>query len=130
MPSRKAEERRLVTTLGLVSKLGAGAVQIRHDDAEKETGGPNVWTCLAFSENGQPHWEIGAGFDPLTAATRLAQSIVDGATCASCDRFTVLDVEWLPPRPWPAAVPVCKVQYHAKRDAFFRACQAKEVNRP
>ena len=77
----------LVACVDIVGRMGAREFQIRYSDDEE----PTVWFCVCVHRDGHA---VAAGMDPISAAYKLAQEVVDGGVCAHCRRVSALTMDW------------------------------------
>jgi hypothetical protein len=79
------DEGRLLASMDLICRTGAAESQLRYSDDEQ----PCVWLAVAKYRDGR--WETAAGHEPVEAALRLAELLVDGGQCTHCKRPTALE---------------------------------------
>ena len=80
-------EGKLVAAADLVGRTGAAEYQIRYSDDEE----PTVWFAVSKYKDGR--WETAAGHEPLEAALRLVERLVDGGMCTHCRRPSALNAD-------------------------------------
>lgn len=104
---------RLVACVDMLGRAGAQATQIRFADDEQ----PTVWFLVAQFPDGR--WDAAAGQDPLHAAGRLLEQLVDGGSCKHCGRPTgfSLDTDSM-----PMDELVCWYQYDPSTKAIVKGC--------
>lgn len=77
---------RFLAAVDLIGRTGASSWSVRYCDEET----PAVWLCVAEYE-GEGMWDAAGARDPLTAALRLCEQLVDGALCVHCGKPTGFD---------------------------------------
>lgn len=118
-PERQAM---LVAATDMIGRTGAEQSQIRYCDEED----PTVWLVgaqykvKAVGNYTRKHWEFAAGMDPVTAAVRLLDTLVDGGFCVHCERPTGVstDIDQM-----PLEDRVCWYQYDPELKTFRRGCE-------
>ena len=120
---------RFIAAVDLVRRTGAQEFQVRYQDDEQ----PVVWVAVARHRKldgvpvpadapGEDHWEAAGAIGPYLAVMRLAETLVDGGTCAHCARPAgVVD----DPGPMPLADTVCWYQYDPEMKTFRRSCEGE-----
>lgn len=117
------QQHKLSAAVAMIGRCGASSVQIRWSDDED----PIVWFVVAQFDEGV--WETAAGRDPIEAALRCAEQLVDGAACAHCERPTALDTDWESPVTSVAnraGLDLCAYVYDPERRTFRRSCEGEE----
>jgi hypothetical protein len=121
-----SDEQRLAACVALIGATGAQEFQLRYSDDEQ----PVVWIAVARhrirggrpvgGKRGREVWESAAAMDPLNAAFRLCETLVDGGQCQHCSKPTGVTLDF-------GAVPmrdtVCWYQYDPELEVFRRGCE-------
>ncbi|MCB0968293.1 MAG: hypothetical protein KDB37_15785 [Ilumatobacter sp.] len=118
------QQAKLSAAVAMIGRCGAASVQIRWSDDED----PVVWFVVAEFDEGV--WETAAGRDPIEAALRCAEQLVDGATCVHCGRPTALDTDWQSPVTSIAdmtGLALCAYVYDPELHTFRRSCEGEET---
>ena len=111
------EDGRFIAAVDMIGRCGAKDFQIRYDEEE-----PTVWMAVAsFGQDGKALYEVDAALDPLTAALRLAERLVDGGTCTKCGRPSGLDPTNIETMPLNAVF--CWYQFDPELRVFRRGCE-------
>jgi hypothetical protein len=97
----------------MVWRTGATKFQLRYSDDEQ----PVVW--MAVGQWGDIH-EVGASLDPVRAAIRLLEQVVDGGQCIHCHRPTGITDDF---DAMPLNERVCWYQYDPELKTFRRGCK-------
>lgn len=126
-PGAAFDDDRFVACLDLVGRTGAVGVDVRWSDDEE----PTIWMVVARYRNGA---EVGAGLDPLVAATRLLETMIDGVgRCGHCGRPTGVTFERQREQPQPLeageGVTICWFVYDPETKKFRRSCEGETVGR-
>lgn len=135
MTSTPESEPQFLAAVHLIGRAGAHDFALRYSDDED----PIVWLCIAtflVDEHGTPAregretWEAAAGHNPLDAALRLAERLVDGGECAHCHRPTIFhaDVDPLLGEGQAGALvdtAFCNYQWDPELATFRRACEGE-----
>jgi hypothetical protein len=117
------QQRRLVAATSMIGRVGATSVQIRWSDDEE----PVVWFVVAMFDDDV--WETASGRDPIEAAMRCAEQLVDGGKCVHCGKPTALDTDWESPLSTFARqfdVDLCAYVYDPELNTFRRTCEGEE----
>ena len=113
---QKEHDRRLAACADLVRRTGAATFQMRYSDDEK----PVVWMAVATYPDGRG--EAAASLDPLRAAVRLAEQLVDGAMCTHCHQPTALITDFT--ATLTDVLPqLCEYVYDPEMATFRRSCE-------
>lgn len=130
----KGQQAKLNAALDLLRRTGALTLSIRYQDDDE----PTVWLVVAsynVDDRGRPvrqssraRHEVDAAFDPLRAALRLCERVVDGGTCAHCGQPTGLDPDKLTPPPSLGGL-ICWWSYDPELRTFRRGCEGDTVAR-
>lgn len=106
---------KFLAALELMRRTGCTGVQIRYSDDEQ----PVVWFVVAeYPEN---RAEVDAALDPIRAALRLCERLVDGGQCAHCERPTGLEPDHI--ETMPLNDTICWYQYDPELKTFRRGCE-------
>lgn len=118
------DDDRFVACIDLVGRTGADGCDVRWSDDEE----PTIWMVVARYRNGA---EVGAGLDPLTAAIRLLETMIDGVgKCAHCGHVSAVSFDWRQEQPQPLAKygeKVCWWVYDPETKKFRRSCEGETV---
>lgn len=118
MSAADVKDPRLVAAIELLRRSGARTVQIRYDDDPQ----PTVWVVDAeWSRGGR---DCAGALDPVTAAVRLCETVLDGATCAHCGRGAGVSDDWTARLPLPEHV--CWYQFDPELETFRRGCEGQD----
>lgn len=112
MLTPKGEEM-LLALIDMVGHTGSESCQIRYSDDDQ----PVIW--MAVGKWGDRH-EVGAATDPVTAAFRLLETVVDGGTCTHCKKPTGITQDF---DDMPMETLVCWYQYDPELKKFRRGCE-------
>jgi hypothetical protein len=114
-------EARFSACLDLLARSGTKQVQIRYHDDEE----PCLWLVYGKWSQGE---EAAGGLDPLTAATRLLETIMDGVgACAHCGKATAVTFDWELPTFLDQAL--CWYIYDPETERFRRSCEGETTGR-
>lgn len=115
MPSDPSfDDDRFKATVDLIRRAGARSFEIRYSDDNI----PTVWMAIAgFGEN----WEAGAALNPLMAAWRLAESLLDGGICKHCSKPTGISNDWTGEMPLKGMI--CWYVYDPEVKKYRRSCE-------
>lgn len=112
------DDPRFTAAVALIGRTGAESVQIRCSDEEP----PAVWVALAAYQRGRRTvHEVAAALNPVRAALRLAEQLVDGGMCTHCRRPAGLDPDSIEKMPLDEFV--CWYQYDPELRTFRRGCE-------
>jgi hypothetical protein len=112
------DEPRLLAAVDLIRRTGASSFQIRYSDDEQ----PIVWFVVSTHVvDGHEVHEVDASLDPVRAALRLCERLVDGGRCAHCGRPAGLEPDSIDTM--PADDLICWYQYDPELETFRRACE-------
>jgi hypothetical protein len=115
MAKAQLDDERFLAALKLIQRTGATGVQIRYSDDEQ----PVIWFVVAeYSENRS---EVDAAFEPVRAALRLCERLVDGGQCTHCHRPTGLEPDSI--ETMPLNQTICWYQYDPELKTFRRGCE-------
>lgn len=118
---RQLEDDRFLATIDMIKRTGASSFQIRYSDDEI----PTVWFAVAgYEEN---HWESAGAMDPLTAAFRLLETLVDGGCCSHCGQPTGVTEDWEGRMPMGGLI--CWYRYDPELKKFRRSCEGDHAKK-
>lgn len=126
MTDAGAVDPRLVGAVDLLGRTGAKETQVRYCDEEQ----PVVWMVAALYDvvpvddpdaAGVEHWEVAAALEPVRAALRLCELVIDGGRCRHCHRPTGLEPDHIETMPFNRAV--CWYQWDPELRTFRRGCE-------
>lgn len=124
--------------LNLLSRTGAGAIQIRCSDDDE----PVVWmivvqyrnsieNLVAVASNGSSppeyFYETACGQGPIEAVMRLCSEVLAGSTCSFCDRevrFEVLNTVDVVAASQPLDPDTCVVAWDNSQSQFLPSCRS------
>lgn len=117
-----ASDPRFTAALTLLGRTGVQQVQVRYSDDEQ----PVVWMVAASwrqrrGDQDGTYWEAAGGMDPLRAALRLLDVVIDGGTCTHCRRQTFVSDDWT--RAMPLNDLFCWYVFDPERKTFRRSCE-------
>lgn len=116
------QQRKLKAAVDVIGRTGAHSIQIRWSDDEE----PTVWFVVA--EFDEDVWETASGRDPIEAALRCAEQLLDGGQCRHCGLPSALDTDWENPLATFAAkagLPICSYTYDPELATFRRSCEGE-----
>lgn len=115
MKEAQLDEPRLLAAIDLIRRTGAQVIDIRYQDDQA----PIVWMVIA----GYPgeRWEVDAAFEPVRAALRLCERLVDGGICTHCRRPTGLEPDSIDIMPLNKEI--CWWQWDPELKKFRRECE-------
>lgn len=117
MTSDQEQNERLVAAVDMIGRTGSKSFQLRYSDDEQ----PVVWMAIGeWRQDGQTVHEVAAAMDPVRAALRLCEQVMDGARCTHCHRPTGLEPDSIDTM--PANELVCWYQYDPELKTFRRGC--------
>lgn len=116
-----AEDPRLVAAVDLIGRTGAKEAQVRWSDDEE----PTVWFVVAKYADGTA--EAAAGMNPLVAAIRLVEQLVDGGACAHCGRPSAVSTDWQHEQPLDDVF--CWYVYDPETEKFRRSCEGETTGK-
>lgn len=125
-PEPQLQDARFIALIDVLRRSGASEVQIRYSDDEK----PIIWMAVVGWRmyGGRPRstgiinrFETAAGLDPLSAAYRLAETIIDGGQCQHCGRPTGVSDDWV--NKMPLDTHICWYIYDPENETFRRSCE-------
>lgn len=109
--------------VNLIGRTGSTSFRLGWVDDEKDI--PVIWYAAVQYKGA---WETMAAMDPLTAASRLAEQLMDGGTCTHCHRPTGLELD--PRHPvsdlrseLPVVDKICWYYYDPAGKRFRRGCE-------
>jgi hypothetical protein len=108
---------RFTAAITMLRRTGSTETQIRYDEEQD----PLVWVCVG--KWGEVY-EAEAGMTPLIAATRLAERVSDGGTCAYCARPTALTDDWKSPTLMDDTF--CWWVYDPETQEYRRGCEGEQ----
>lgn len=118
-----------LAALDMVRRTGALEVQIRWSDDEE----PTVWFVTARhnvgpdrhprppDEPGVRSWSVGAALHPYAAAIKLLEELMDGGTCAHCNRPSGVTEDFAGGMPFDTAI--CWYRFDPELATFRRGCE-------
>ena len=115
MTADATNDPRFIAAIDLLRRTGARRIQIRYSDDEQ----PVVWFLVASYGGGR--WDTAAGPNPLIAALRLCESLIDGGQCKHCNRPSGFDEDF---DTMPLNDVVCWYQFDPELATFRRGCEA------
>lgn len=120
-----AADPRFLACIDLIGRTGAKQVQIRYHDDEQ----PILWLVAAeFPTIDGWAFEAAGALDPLRAALRLLETVLDGVgTCAHCERPSGVWEAWEQRPPFDAAV--CWYVFDPETEKFRRSCEGDTEGR-
>lgn len=108
------DDERFLAVVDLIRRTGAQSFQIRYQDDEI----PTVWVAIAgYGEQ----WEAGGALNPLMAAWRLAEALIDGGMCTHCSKPTGVTNDWTGEMPLQGMI--CWYIYDPELKKFRRGCE-------
>lgn len=119
---------RFVAGVDMLRRTGAADVQIRWSDDED----PTVWFVVVRHRvaHGRPQpfgpinaWETAAGHDPVEAVLRLCEQVIDGGTCAHCDRPTMFVATLDEDPDFPLQQGFCVTSWDPELATYRRICE-------
>lgn len=102
----------LLAAVEMIGHTGAEFTQVRYCEEEE----PTVWMVVGKWAD---RYEVGAGTDPVRAALRLLDTVVDGGECQHCHRPTGITEDF---SEMPLDQLVCWYQYDPELKKFRRGC--------
>lgn len=78
---------KMIAGVDLIRRTGAKDFRVGYSDPED--GEPVVWYACSIYPGGQS--EAAAAMDPEKAVLRLCEELIDGGTCAHCNKPTVFE---------------------------------------
>jgi hypothetical protein len=115
MSEIKMDDDRFKAALDLMRRAGAEQVQIRYSDDEL----PVIWFVVACFANNKA--EVDASLDPVRAALRLCERLVDGGICTHCNRPAGLEPDQIETMPLNDLI--CWYLYDPELKTFRRGCE-------
>lgn len=107
----------------LIGRTGATDFNVEwHELENRGNDGKIRITWFVYAGYPSGHWEIGAAPDPVRAAIRLAEAVVDGGRCTHCNRMSTVDHNWQHPVSADDAAPWCAYIYDPSTNKFVRSC--------
>lgn len=114
-PPRDAEmEAKLAACVDLARRTGSGTFELRYSDDQE----PVVW--MAIGKWGE-QFETAAAMNPLRAAIRLLEIVIDGGICKHCERPSGVSDDWS--QAMPLEDHVCWYVYDPETERFRRGCE-------
>lgn len=110
-------EPKLTAALDLIGRTGASSFQLRYSDDEQ----PVVWFCVALYDN-IGKWETAAAPNPLAAALRLCERLIDGGVCTHCKRPAIFHAD-IDDEPTPLDPLFCAYEWDPELSTFRRSCE-------
>lgn len=127
MTKADVRDPRFAALIHLLRRTGMVTFQIRYQDDEE----PTVWLAVGewrCDEEGHPtpagevaHHEAAAALSPWNALSRLADQMVDGATCTHCLRPSGVTDDWR--ASMPLANVVCWYVFDPELQVYRRSCE-------
>ena len=115
MRKAQLDDERFLAALDLTRRTGATGIQIRYSDDEQ----PVIWfVVVEYPDN---KFEVDASLDPVRAALRLCERLVDGGQCTHCHRPTGLEPDSI--ETMPLNQTFCWYQYDPELKKFMRGCE-------
>jgi hypothetical protein len=105
-------EEMMLACVDMVGRTGSEIFQSRYSDDED----PVVW--MAVGKWGD-RYEVGAATNPVTAAIRLLETVVDGGQCQNCGKPTGITEDF---DDMPLDKMVCWYQYDPEMKKFRAGC--------
>jgi hypothetical protein len=102
----------LLAAVEMIGHTGAEFTQVRYCNEEE----PTVWNVVGKWGD---RYEVGAGMDPVKAALRLLDTVVDGGECQHCHRPTGITEGF---DEMPLDKLVCWYQFDPELKKFRRGC--------
>lgn len=114
-----------------IGHTGAQDVQVRFWPApEDEDPGPVIWTMVAIYDEAGRVFEAASGASPALAAWRLAEQLLDGGICLSCDRSVSLTLPGQEEMsPVFHALDVCQYRFVPASKEIIRGCELTHPHR-
>jgi hypothetical protein len=113
-PRNQEYEERLAACVDLARRTGSMTFELRYSDDQE----PIVWMAIGkWGEN----YETAAAMNPLRAAVRLLEIVIDGGTCTHCERLSGVSDDWS--QSMPLESHVCWYVYDPETKKFRRGCE-------
>jgi hypothetical protein len=109
------DKEKLLAAIDMIRRTGAQQVQVRYSDDEE----PIVWFVVAGYDFGI--FEVDASANPVRAALRLCERLVDGSQCTHCGRPAGFEPDSIKTMPLNTAF--CWYQYDPENKIFRRGCE-------
>lgn len=103
----------LLAAIDMLGHTGAEFTQVRYCEEED----PVVW--MVVGKWSGERYEVGAAMNPVRAALRLLEKVVDGGTCQHCGRPTGITEDF---DEMPLDNLMCWYQYDPELKKFRRGC--------
>lgn len=107
---------KFISALDMLRRTGASKVQVRYSDDEE----PTIWFIVAIYDD---HAETDASLDPEKAVLRLCERLIDGGTCAHCQRPTVFHIDHNDRLGSIIETTFCSYRWDPEVATFRRACE-------
>lgn len=111
------DDRKLVALVDLIGRTGAKDFAIQWTELERQ---PPKVAWIASASHGK-HLTIGAALEPVQAAYRLAEQLIDGGECTHCHRMTGVDEDPFASKVFDDAI--CFYRYDPELKTFRRTCE-------
>jgi len=113
---KQAQDDRLVACIDLARRSGATTIEVRYSDDNE----PVVWMAVGkWGEN----FEAAGAMNPLRAAIRLLEAVIDGGICTHCQRPSAVSDDWT--QAMPLEQHVCWYIYDPEMKKFRRGCEGE-----
>lgn len=109
------DDPRLAAAFVMLGRTGAKTASLRYQDDEQ----PVVWIAVGTWSGGRH--ECAAALDPIRAALRLCEQVVDGGQCTHCHRPTGFEPDSLDEMPLDPLF--CWYQWDPELATFRRGCE-------
>jgi hypothetical protein len=112
------DDAKLTACVDLIGRTGSKSFQIRYSDDEK----PVVWIAVVeYDREVLQGYECAAALEPVNAAFRLCELLVDGGLCKHCSKPTGVTFDFA--LPLPMRDTVCWYQFDPELKKFRRSCE-------
>lgn len=110
---------KLTAAVEMIGRTGAETFAMRWSDEEQ----PVVWMAVAGYADGRH--EAAAALNPVRAALRLCEQLIDGGACQHCHRPSGFDPDSIDELPLDGLV--CWYQFDPELEKFRRACEGDDA---
>jgi hypothetical protein len=117
---------RFAAAMELVIRAGARSIRLRRTVDDE----PTVYLVVAefrldsrgeaVAESDRVVYEVGAGFDPLQAAFRFCDQLIDGAICVHCSQPAGFEAGMKPPS---LDLGICWYVFDPETKTYRRSCE-------